>query len=344
MPVEPVYVPPAGKAITPGQEIGAKVSSPQYWANKATEARAMREYEEEQKNIEAIRNPQQPQEPPIKIGGSINLGNFDLQEQGRIAAANAEATRKSAEERAIKAEETAERLRGDLIAATINNLQTSLGGQITKLQADIAGSKGSAKSIGDQLKEIMDITAVLGYVKPGTETKAPVVQNATDAAISLEMLRLQLEDKRTERSFAWQMEKDRRQFQLDLKKLDQANHLAIAQMAGQKERDALLWKAPEIIGATIAKGLISSRGGGAVASQPPPQRRAPAPRPAEQAEDIESQAPDSMANKTLTAGVGEAGSIECPECGQPIAVGPTASRAVCAGCEYTVDIIRKGAA
>ena len=64
----------------------------------------------------------------------------------------------------------------------------------------------------------MDITAMLGYVKPGNEPKPTVVQNATDAAISLEMLRLQLEDKHTERSFAWQMEKDRRRFPVGTQK------------------------------------------------------------------------------------------------------------------------------
>ena len=80
-----------------------------------------------------------------------------------------------------------EKLKGELLANSIAGLQKELGGQILKLQADIAGNRGNAKSIGDQLKEVMDITAMLGYVKPGNEPKPTVVQNATDAAISLEI-------------------------------------------------------------------------------------------------------------------------------------------------------------
>ena len=82
-----------------------------------------------------------------------------------------------------------------------------------------ASGRGSAKSIGEQLKEVIDSANLLGYVKPEAIKAAPVVANATDAAIQLEMVRLQLQDKATERQFAWQMERDRRQWQLDLKKL-----------------------------------------------------------------------------------------------------------------------------
>ncbi len=341
MSVEPAYVPPAGKAVTSGQEIGKKVSTDQYWRDKAQEARAMREYEEEQKNIEAIRNPAQPMEPPIKIGGSINLGNFDLQAQAREATAASEAARKAAEDRAVAAEAEAKRANAELMANTINNLQTTLGSQIQKLQMDIAANKGNAKSIGDQLKEITEISAVLGYVKPEAIKPGPVVQGATDAALSLEILRLQLDDKRKERDFAWAMEKDRRNWQLQLQQLKQANTIAMAEVERNKERDTMFLKAPEIIGNVIARGLMSGKGGGAAA---PVQRKAPAPRqPAanQQAEDIESDVPAGVGHRTLTAGVGEAGDIACPECGQSIAVGPTATRAVCANCEYTVDIIRQ---
>jgi hypothetical protein len=338
--IHSVYVPPPTK-VTPGAEIGKKITTDQYWANKANEARAMREYEEERRNIESIRNPAPASEPPIKIGGSIDLGHFDLQEQSRVNAANAEAARVAAENRNAALEAENKKLQSDLIANTINAMQTNLGGQIQKLQADLVAGRSTAKSVSDQLKEIVDNAAMLGYVKPETTPKGPVVQTGTDAAISLEMLRIQLEDKRTERQFAWQMEKDRRNFQLELRKLDQANKLAIAQNANQREKDTLLWKAPEIIGNTIARGLLASRGG-TTANTPPIQRRPPPTRQGAQAENIESELPASEAIRSVEAGLGEAGSIECPECSQPIAIGPTATQGVCANCEYTVNILRKG--
>ena len=335
MTIHQVFVPPPGKNPTPGQTIGQKVSEDQYWRNKALEARGQREYEEEVHNIDAIRNPQPPMEPPIKIGGSINLGNFDLQAQAKEAAAPADKIRSENNERMQKMEAENEKLKGELLANSIAGLQKELGGQILKLQADIAGNRGNAKSIGDQLKEVMDITAMLGYVKPGNEPKPTVVQNATDAAISLEMLRLQLEDKHTERSFAWQMEKDRRNFQLELKKLDQANKIAQADVSARQQQNEMLWKAPQVIGQVIAAGLK----GGGISNRPapikaqPPRQGAPPPAPETQE--------DGSAIPTLTADAGEAGEVTCPECGQPVAIGPTATRAICANCDMKINVERR---
>jgi hypothetical protein len=157
------------------------------------------------------------------------------------------------------------------------------------------------------------------------------------------MLRLQLQDKATERQFAWQMERDRRQWQLDLKKLDQSNKVAMAEVGAKKERDAMLWQFPEIIGSTIAKGLMSSRATGApIAGQAAPPRRQST-RPIAGAENMETDAQASMSGRKISAAPGEAGQIACPECGQSIAIGPTANRAVCAGCGYETEVVRTGA-
>jgi hypothetical protein len=352
MGIEPVHVPPANKVITPGTAMKT-VQTDQYWRDKALEARARREFEEETRNIESIRNPQPAQDPPIKMSGSINLGNIDFQEQAKQAREAEQLARTKAEEEATRLRAENEKLKTDLLATTINNLQTNLGGQITKLQADLVAGRGNSKGIGDQLKEIIDSAAMLGYVRPDQQPKTPVVANATDAAISLEMLRLQLEDKRTERSFSWQMEKDRRQFQLELKKLDQANRLAIAESGSKKDRDAMILRAPEILGNAIAKGLISSRpeSAGGVGHRVADR---PVRRPAEQAiSHMVSDAPPPISeeadngfepetHRKIEAGIGESGKVECPECGGTIAIGPTATKGICANCEYTVDVVRRG--
>jgi predicted RNA-binding Zn-ribbon protein involved in translation (DUF1610 family) len=303
----------------------------------------MREYEEELKNIDAIRNPAQPQEPPVKMTGSINLGNIDFQEQSRRAQEVEAAARKSAEERADRLTAENEKLKTDLLATTINNLQTNLGGQIQKLQADLAAGRGSSKNIGEQLKEIIDSAALLGFVKPEAVKPGPVVQNATDAALSLEMLRIQLEDKRSDRQWAWTMEKDRRQWQLDLRKLDQANRLALAEASAKKEQNAWIAHAPELIGNTIAKGLLSSRAGGVSNNPRPMQRRAPVNQPPPQANNIETEAPASEPGRKIEADIGEAGTIDCSDCGSQIAIGPTATQAICASCGNTVEVVRRGA-
>ena len=68
-------------------------------------------------------------EPPIKIGGSINLGNFDLQAQAKEAAALADKIRSENNERMQKMEAENEKLKGELLANSIAGLQKELGGQ-----------------------------------------------------------------------------------------------------------------------------------------------------------------------------------------------------------------------
>lgn len=353
MTTRPIYVPPAGSSPAPGQEIGQKVATDKYWEQRRNETRAMREAITEEKQLEAIQNPPQV-EPPITMKGSINLGNIDFQEQARNAQAALETRASAAEERANKLVEENNKLKNDLLANTINNLQTTLGGQIAKLQADLAGGRGSAKSLGEQLKEIIDGANLLGYIKPEANKPPPAVANATDAAISLEMLRLQLQDKATERQFAWQMERDRRQWQLDLKKLDQANHVSMAEVTRLRERDQILPKFLPMLGETITKGLIASRPGAAPINSRPqnpvqrpaaPQRQAPirGGEPMGPGENMETENQPSSSNLKISAGIGEAGTTQCRDCGATIAIGPTATHAVCAACGADVEVVRVGA-
>ncbi len=346
MSVEPVHVPPAGKTVTSGKDIGNSITSDQYWQNKAREARAMREYEEERQNIQSLRSG--PAEPPIQMMGKINLGEIDFQQQVREARELEREARRVAEEKAAKLQEERDRLHSELIANQIATIQNNLSSQIQKLQADLATNRGTSKSIADQLKEIIDSAALLGYVKPEAAKPTQVVQNATDAALSLEMLRLQLEDKRTDRQWAWQMEKDRREWQLKLRELDQANKIAQAEIQAKKDSAAWIAKFPDLLGSAIARGLIAKEGN--VAPQTMERRairnqaqRAAPPEEMPQAEDIGTQAPNSSGNLKVTADIGEAGTIECPECGGIIAIGPTAKRAVCSNCELAVEVVRKEA-
>ena len=348
MTTRPIYVPAAGTTPVPGQEIGQKVTTNKYWEEKRNETRAMREAVAEENALEMLQNPPM-QEPPIQMKGTINLGNIDFQEQARTAAAALENRAAAAEENARKLAEENSKLKNDLLANTINAMQTNLGGQIAKLQADLAGNRGSSKSIGEQLKEIIDSANLLGYIKPEAQKTAPMISNATDAAIQLEMVRLQLQDKATERQFTWQMERDRRQWNLDLKKLDQANKVAMAEVTRQRDRDQILPNFLPMLGDTIAKGLISSRGGAPVASRPanPVQRQPTRPTPIKGAEsfspDIETENPDSSPTQKIQAEIGEAGTTPCRNCGQIIAIGPTATRAVCAACGLEAEIVRVGA-
>ena len=356
MSVESSFVPPANtKGVTPGQKL-SQVQTDQFWKDKAQEARAQMEFVQAQKTIESLNSPAAAPEPPVKMTGSINLGNIDFQEQARRAQEATERARNEAEARAQALAEENTKLKEMMVTQQITAMQTTLTGQIQKLQADLAANRGSSKSIGDQLKEIMDSAALLGLVRPeSAKQSVPAVQQATDAAISLEMLRLQLEDKRTERQFAWQMEKDRRQFQIELKKLDQANRMALADSQGKRAQMDMLLKTPEIIGTAIAKGLMAKAEGAAGVSARPPTATRPQ-RVAQEAvnqmagEHQTSISPDNAGGpeagvpRKIQAGVGEAGEIECPECGGVIAIGPSSTKGICAACEFSAEVVRIGAA
>ncbi len=147
MTTRPIYIPPAGSSPTPGQEIGSKVATDKYWEQRKIETRARREALEEEKAIENLQNPQIP-EPPIQMKGTINLGNIDFQEQARKAQEATENARIAAEDRAAKLADENQKLKNDILATTINNLQTNLGNQSAKLQADRAAGKSTSKTIG----------------------------------------------------------------------------------------------------------------------------------------------------------------------------------------------------
>ncbi len=57
-----------------------------------------------------------------------------------------------------------------------------------------------------------------------------------------------------------------------------------------------------------------------------------------------AEAPGEQQKKVfhLEVPVGHGGEIECPDCQQPVAVGPTAETAICAACGRTMSIKRVG--
>jgi len=163
---------------------------------------------------------------------------------------------------------------------------------------------------------MVEAVKILGFDKPSSagdlNTQIQLKKMEFDQTVQLR--RLSREEKASER-----------QWQLELRRLDDERAAKHQESAQAAKRDEMVAKAPELIGRAIAQGIMASGEGKAAASQP-----------------ITSRKGDKSHH--VEAGQGEAGEVECPGCGQPVAIAPTADKAICANCGSKYDIDRTAVA
>ena len=170
-------------------------------------------------------------------------------------------------------------------------------------------------SILDQVNELNNLASVLGFQK--------VDPSQGDMSVQLEIIRLQNEEAHAKREFEWQMEKDKREWDLKLRAQDNMNAVELAKLKQADDRTKLLGSIPETIGRAVAAGIQQGggEGGGEGAGG--------ASRPR---------------GSTIEADAGEFGVVECPGCQGEVAFGPTAPSAVCSGCGAKFPVKRREAA
>jgi len=310
MPVEDVFNPKTIKSVDPKTAKEKDDSKEDYWEQKAREARAYREYMEEQKRLSNLDQPQQP-EPPFKMSGELNLGKIDLQEERRQMAEEMERQRRVQEEKTSKLEQQLEQTKEDLYKERVETLRNSFESKMQDLQKTIQQelTKNQSKTFQEQFQELQEISKLLGFEK---------TKEGRDPAISLELAKLDYERAREEREFKWKLRQDEKQWQIELQKLQDEREYRRAQLEQQAKKDEMLASFPQYIGSAIARGLLETKGG-----------EAPVTGQSSQGQHIE-------------AGQGEGGEVECPSCGQPVGIGPTARTAVCANCGFKAPIRRVG--
>lgn len=315
MVVEDVWAPKPKSIIDPKTTKEKEDSDDsEYWEKKQRTARARREYEEEEARTKKLKEDEgKTPEPPFQVKGSVNLGTFDLQaEQEKLRATIAQIQ----EESRIKQEaleKTAASYKDELYKIQIKMVEDTTRAQIESMQKSLEQNltKSQQRSITDQIAEIGQIANVLGYRKPEAEAGLP-------AEIRLQMLKIDIDEKQTQRKFEWDKMVAERNWQLELKKLDQENVARMAKIQEEKEKRNI-WATPfESLGMAIAKGLLDSGNGGKVTRGGPVKRSA----------------------HKLQAEDGESGEVECPECREPIAIAPTAKSATCPSCETRISINR----
>lgn len=290
------------------------------WENKAKEAKAEREYMEEQERIKRMGQPLPPQEPAFQVQGGVRL-DIDPQRDANLAR---QELREQQERDGDKIEKltsdlnkTKDELRESHITAVMKEMSNQFAGALKEMNDRIGSVRsGSDPTIlASQFEVLTQIAEKMGFQKSTPQIGDPMIQ--------LEITKLQMENARADREFKAKLEQDKREWDLEKIKLEDDRSFKRAQLAQEEKRNELFVKAPQMVGGAIAQGIMSARGGGIGAKESPPPPKSSKKQP-----------------RHIEAGQGESGEIECPGCNQPVAIGPTARVAVCANCGERVPVKR----
>ena len=247
----------------------------------------------------------------FKITGGMHLGNIDYPAMLQKQIDERDELRKQAELAATNQQLVSEDLRERLHASEMLVLKTSFETQM-QLLTKMIETNASKGGFTEQLNAARETAKELGFSQgtPGAGTSSEIIQ--------IELKKLDFDHQLALRKMSRDDKSEERRWQMELRRLDDERVAKTAELALAREKNEMFSKAPEMIGAAIAKGMMASEGetGGAGVSS---QRK-------------------SMPG--ITAGVGESGEVKCSQCEQPVAIGPTAKMAVCAGCGAKYSIKR----
>lgn len=273
------------------------------------------------------------QDAGFKVTGGINMGNYDVQAREREMREELERSREEKDNQLTQLNEELQKSRAEnqnmVITSALKEVGEKFGAGLLaldkKIEAYGKGAEGS--SIERVISEFEALTKLAGRFG----SLAPQGTPATgDPLYLLKVEEIKLQAAREERKFQVELEQIKRQNQVDMMKFNVETEFKREELKMKRDNIAMLAKAPEILGGAIAQGLMRMSAGGDVAEQPAARvaQRAAAPPPQE------------STGKKITAGTGEAGVVECPECHDPMAVGPDATEIICAGCGSRYPIQR----
>lgn len=251
--------------------------------------------------------------PPFEIKGGIDIGQIDLQQAAREAQAELKQMRLEAEQSAARQGQVNDELREKLHSKEIEVLRVTFQAQMDMLTRALESNKANQKSLLDQLADVRETAKALGLAEP---------HGAGDLMIQVELKKLDLDHQMALRKMTREEKQQDRQFQLDLRRLDDERDSKKAELE-MKRKSSEFWQgAPALIGQALSDGMKARQTEGRVAEadSPPPLKE--------------------RGKFHIEVGRGESGEVDCPECGTVIAVGPTARKAVCAGCGLEAPIRR----
>ena len=317
MAVEDVWAPKSKTEIDPkkqGEKAEEGGQGAAYWEKKAAEARARREFVTEEITAAQLQErANAPAESPFKITGEFNLGKFDMQEQQRQLEDRIANIQKETQDKINNLQTDKDHYRDEVAKLQLEMVEKSFAAQIAMLQKTILEGTGNRNQPGfmDMITQTEQIAKILGYKKAEEGSGlAPEVRIA--------LMKMDMENQTAMRKFEWDKIQSERMWQLEIKKIEQAAQSELYKAQLEKDKRGMIASPFESIGAAIARGLMD--GGGNIGGTPKRTLK--------------------KSNLHIEALVGDAGEIDCPECHQVIAIGPTSTEAVCPGCETRFPINR----
>jgi len=247
-------------------------------------------------------------EPAIKFKADVDLGKFNFQEMLQQQQQELRELKDKADVQAQAQAGISDDLREKLHTKEMEVLKTSFEAQIQMLGKMIEAS-ASRGSFMEQYNAAMETAKTLGFNQP---------QVAGDLTTQIELKKMEFEQVRELRRLSREEKSSDRQWQLDLRKLDDDRDFRRQEADRQRKRDEMFTNLPQSLGGAIAKGLVESEaeGGG-----------------------VSTKGGRSTYNIEVPPNSG--GEMDCPSCGEVVGIGPTARTAICAKCGSKIQIVRK---
>lgn len=245
----------------------------------------------------------------FKVTGGIDFGHLDLAQERKEASERLEKLKKEADDVAKATGQENSQLRDKIAELNLEHLTSTFQAQMEGLTKLIQAS-GSKKNFVEEMAEAQETAKALGFARPTPES--------SDLQTTLALKKIEFEQAVALRNLARDDRAEARRWQMELRRLDdERDGRKHQENEAQKSRE--MWgRAPTVIGETIAAGMMAASG----KAEANPVGKA-------------------KVGKRVEAIAGEGGDFECETCKQPVAVGPTAKVAICAGCGAKYPIERK---
>lgn len=279
--------------------------------SQASAEKAKAEAEEAKTRAERARSgksEEREMESGIKTKGEFDLGKFNVQDILQQQIADRDELKRQAEESASRQQVVSDDLREKLHAAEMEVLKTSFNAQMQTLTKMIEANAAKGTFM-EQYQATRNMAQELGFNLPqaGGDFQAQVELKKLDFEQNLQLRKFTREEKRADRDFQRQLRVDEDEREFKRKEAERS-----------EKRDQMFASAPEVIGRAVGSALVQGQGAGA------------------------EPAKGRSRGRHVEAGFGDAGETECPSCGQPIGIGPTARTAVCGNCGTRIPIRRVG--
>lgn len=248
----------------------------------------------------------------FKLKGEVNMGTIDFQAQQAKAETELERLRTEQRETVATLGLENEQLRDKIHEKEVESLRLTMEAQISN-QNKIIENIASRGSFADQLTAVREMAGQLGYSISKGE--------ATDLAVQMQLKEMEFKQNLELRRLAKEEKAEQRRWDLELRRLDDERKSREKEDQRKDKRDELIASAPKVLGEAIGSALLSGVGAqeGAITNRP------------------------ATTNYNFEAGEGEFGEAPCPSCKTPVAIGATATAAVCANCGSRMSIKRLSA-